>query len=161
MKEIDTTSPWTAPLYFKSSLDGGIFFSFSPPIHRNQITHWVRVRVDLFLNTWELMKNEVSVSILWNLELKVINTTDYPLCSIAKFLQPHGLSKEFSRQEYWNELPFPPPGFLSDDSGISRRIMSKFLKLKFTEEISNLSMLPVESKLPGSESFRQFLRLLF
>ena len=31
--------------------------------------------------------------------------------------------------------------------------MSKFLKLKFTEEISNLSMLPVESKLPGSESF--------
>ena len=24
------------------------------------------------------------------------------------------LSMEFSRQEYWNELPFPPPGDLSD-----------------------------------------------
>ena len=27
------------------------------------------------------------------------------------------LSIEFSRQEYWNELPFPPPGDLPD-SGI-------------------------------------------
>ena len=35
--------------------------------------------------------------------------------------------------------------------------MSKFLKLKFNEEVSNLSMLPVESKLPGSESFFQIV----
>ena len=24
------------------------------------------------------------------------------------------LSMEFSRQEYWNKLPFSPPGYLSD-----------------------------------------------
>ena len=30
-----------------------------------------------------------------------------PLC-------PHGLSMEFSRQEYWSGLPFPSPGDLRD-----------------------------------------------
>ena len=30
------------------------------------------------------------------------------------------LSMEFSRQEYWSELPFPPPGHLPDQgSGIT------------------------------------------
>ena len=29
-------------------------------------------------------------------------------------LWPHGLSMEFSRQEYWSELPFPSPGDLPD-----------------------------------------------
>ena len=28
--------------------------------------------------------------------------------------QPHGLSIEFSRQEYWSGLPFPSPGDLPD-----------------------------------------------
>ena len=32
-------------------------------------------------------------------------------------LWPHGLSMEFSRQEYWSGLPFPSPGDLPD-SGI-------------------------------------------
>ena len=27
---------------------------------------------------------------------------------------PHGLSMEFSRQEYWSGLPFPSPGDLPD-----------------------------------------------
>ena len=31
------------------------------------------------------------------------------------------LSMEFSRQEYWNGLPFPPPGDLSDP-GIHRQL---------------------------------------
>ncbi|KAM9675316.1 transmembrane channel-like protein 1 [Dama dama] len=38
-----------------------------------------------------------------------------------------------------------PAGYLFDNPEISRRITSKFLKLKFNEEISNLSMLPVEA----------------
>ena len=29
-------------------------------------------------------------------------------------LQSHGLSMEFSRQEYWSGLPFPSPGDLPD-----------------------------------------------
>ena len=29
-------------------------------------------------------------------------------------LRPHGLSMEFSRQEYWSGLPFPSPGDLPD-----------------------------------------------
>ena len=29
-------------------------------------------------------------------------------------LQPHDLSMEFSRQEYWSGLPFPSPGDLPD-----------------------------------------------
>ena len=29
-------------------------------------------------------------------------------------LQLHGLSMEFSRQEYWSGLPFPSPGDLPD-----------------------------------------------
>ena len=29
-------------------------------------------------------------------------------------LQPHGLSMEFSRHEYWSGLPFPSPGDLPD-----------------------------------------------
>ena len=40
---------------------------------------------------------------------------------VSNFLQPHGLqprqaplSMEFSRQEYWSGLPFPPPGNLPD-----------------------------------------------
>ena len=31
---------------------------------------------------------------------------------MSDFLQPHGLSMEFSRQEYWSGLPFPSPGDL-------------------------------------------------
>ena len=41
---------------------------------------------------------------------------------VSDFLRPHGLyvahqaplSMEFSRQEYWNGLPFPTPGDLPD-----------------------------------------------
>ena len=40
---------------------------------------------------------------------------------VSDFLQPHGLiahqaslSMRFSRQEYWSELPCPPPGDLPD-----------------------------------------------
>ena len=29
-------------------------------------------------------------------------------------LRPHGLSMEFSKQEYWSGLPFPSPGDLPD-----------------------------------------------
>ena len=29
-------------------------------------------------------------------------------------LRPHGLSMEFSRQEYWSGFPFPSPGYLPD-----------------------------------------------
>ena len=31
---------------------------------------------------------------------------------VSDSLQPHGLSMEFSRQEYWSRLPFPSPGDL-------------------------------------------------
>ena len=34
-------------------------------------------------------------------------------CSVvSNSLRPHGLSMGFSRQEYWNGLPFPSPGDL-------------------------------------------------
>ena len=37
----------------------------------------------------------------------------YENCSVVSdSLQPHGLSMEFSRQEYWSGLPFPTPGNL-------------------------------------------------
>ena len=45
---------------------------------------------------------------------------DVPLCVcvsclvMSNSLQPHGLSRGFSRQEYWCELPFPFPGDLPD-----------------------------------------------
>ena len=36
-------------------------------------------------------------------------------CSVMSYsLQPHGLSVEFSRQEYWHGSPFPSPGDLSN-----------------------------------------------
>ena len=36
-------------------------------------------------------------------------------CSVVSdSLQPHGLSMEFSGQEYWSGLPFPSPGDLSN-----------------------------------------------
>ena len=36
-------------------------------------------------------------------------------CSVVSdSLRPHVLSMEFSRQEYWSGLPFPPPGDLPD-----------------------------------------------
>ena len=33
---------------------------------------------------------------------------------MSNYLQPHGLSVEFSRQEYWSRLPVPSPGDLHD-----------------------------------------------
>ena len=39
-------------------------------------------------------------------------------------LQPHGMSMEFTRQEYWSGLPFPSPGDcldLGSDAGIKHR----------------------------------------
>ena len=33
---------------------------------------------------------------------------------MSNSLQPHGLTTEFSRQEYWNGLLFPSPGDLPD-----------------------------------------------
>ena len=38
---------------------------------------------------------------------------------MSDYLRPHGAhqaspSMEFSREEYWNGLPFPPPGDLPD-----------------------------------------------
>ena len=47
-------------------------------------------------------------------------------CSVVSdSMQPQGphqapLSMEFSRQEYWSGLPFPPPGHLPD-TGIASR----------------------------------------
>ena len=36
-------------------------------------------------------------------------------CSLmSDSLRPHGLSMEFSRQEYWSRLPFSSPGDLPD-----------------------------------------------
>ena len=47
---------------------------------------------------------------------------------VSDFLQPHGLQPprilcpwEFSRQEYWSELPYPPPGDLPNP-GIEPRL---------------------------------------
>ena len=36
------------------------------------------------------------------------------LCDPMDVVHQVPLSMEFSRQEYWNELPFPPPGDLPD-----------------------------------------------
>ena len=35
-------------------------------------------------------------------------------CDYMDFSHQAPLSVEFSRQEYWSELPFPPPGDLSE-----------------------------------------------
>ena len=42
------------------------------------------------------------------------------LCDLIGGSPPGSLSLGFSRQEYWNELPFPPPGNLPN-SGIEPR----------------------------------------
>ena len=50
-----------------------------------------------------------------NFKVKVLS------CSVMSHsLWPHGLSMEFSRQQYWSGLPFPSPGDLPD-SGIEPR----------------------------------------
>ena len=36
------------------------------------------------------------------------------LCNLIDCSLPGPLSMEFSRQQYWNELPFPPAGDLPD-----------------------------------------------
>ena len=36
------------------------------------------------------------------------------LCDPMDYRLPGSLSMEFSRQEYWSQLPFPPPGDLPD-----------------------------------------------
>ena len=35
-----------------------------------------------------------------------------PSCYVQHFVIPQIVSTEFSWQEYWNGLPFPPPGYL-------------------------------------------------
>ena len=36
---------------------------------------------------------------------------------LSDSLRPHGLSMEFSRQEYWNGLSFPSPGLIKPLTG--------------------------------------------
>ena len=50
------------------------------------------------------------------------------LCTIAC---QSPLSMEFSRQEYWSELPFPPPGDLPDPRMESASLMSPALVCRF------------------------------
>ena len=48
-------------------------------------------------------------------EVKVIVTQPCPtLCDPWTITLQASLSMGFSRQEYWNRLPFPPPGYLPD-----------------------------------------------
>ena len=42
---------------------------------------------------------------------------------VSDSLRPNGLSMGFSRQEYWSELPLPPPGDLAD-LGIKPSLLS-------------------------------------
>ena len=44
--------------------------------------------------------------------MKVVESVSRSVVSDS--LRPHGLSMEFSRQEYWSGLPFPSPGDLRD-----------------------------------------------
>ena len=51
----------------------------------------------------------------WTVYFKWTNHMVYENCSVVSdSLQPHGLSMEFSRQEYWIGLPFPSPRYLPD-----------------------------------------------
>ena len=59
-------------------------------------------------------------------------------------LWPHGLSMEFSRQEYWSGLPFPSPGNLPNPGTEPR---SSALRADF--------FLPSE---PSGKSWQQFIR---
>ena len=36
------------------------------------------------------------------------------LCDPMDYIPPGSLSMEFSKEEYWSGLPFPPPGDLPD-----------------------------------------------
>ena len=51
----------------------------------------------------------------WTVYFKWTNHMVYENCSVVSdSLQSHGLSMEFSRQEYWIGLPFPSPRYLPD-----------------------------------------------
>ena len=51
------------------------------------------------------------------------------------------LSMEFSKQEYWNGLPFPPPGDLPD-SGIKPSSPTLQVDSLLTEPPVNLCLIP-------------------
>ena len=56
---------------------------------------------------------------------------------------PSGSSMKFSRQEYWSELPFPPPGDLPDPgieptSPVSPALAGKFFTTSTTWEAHNV-----------------------
>ena len=74
---------------------------------------------------------------------------------------------EFSQQEYWSELPFPPPGDLPDPGiepiSVSTALQVVSLPLSHTTLLSEVHLLNYKSfyylQTKGSINFR--LRLIF
>ena len=71
-----------------------IFFSRKLSIYSNFLMYWYKV--------YNLVISAVSVVISLLYIMLVAQS--------CPTLRPHGLSMEFSRQEYWSGLPFPSPG---------------------------------------------------
>ena len=64
---------------------------------------------------------------------------------VSDSLRPHGpwtvahqapLSMEFSREEYWSRLPFPPPGYLPDPGIEPSSLVSPALAGRFLTTVS-------------------------
>ena len=72
-------------------------------------------------------KNKISPCISIGLVAKLCPTLATP-CTVA---QQTPLSMEFSRQEYWSGLPFPPPGYLPHPGTKPWSLMSLALAGKF------------------------------
>ena len=65
-------------------------------------------------------------------EVKVIVPQPCPtLCDPWTVTLQASLSMGFSRQEYWNRLPFPPPGNLPDAGTEPESLMSPALASRF------------------------------
>ena len=95
--------------------------------HEDVIYSTVNIVNNIVLHIWKLLREYILKSshhkrkimlYIWN---KYYMSSMWVSCSIVSHsLQSHGLSMEFSRQEYWSGLPFPSPGD-HPDPGIESR----------------------------------------
>ena len=71
---------------------------------------------NICLQIWRAYASEVLSSKIVPLEFQLlqIRSDQISRSVVSDSWRPHVLSMEFSRQEYWSRLPFPPPGDLPD-----------------------------------------------
>ena len=105
-----SSGSWLTPLWlwakYVFSLCFYFFFKKKCPLH----SVLVKVKWD---NTYKAVKHFTNVGHKWTWsEVKLLSRVR--LCDQWTVAHQAPLSMEFSRQEYWNGLPFPSPGDLPD-----------------------------------------------